>query len=132
MEDGILALEFLLEYPFSDSFVCRPITHIPSMRSEGLRIPKHKMNTNLRYDVKTKTQLLANIQFVGDRDDLAGKGLVELPSYWLFDFRVSHQLSQSGMSLFGSIENMFNAELRKLVDTLLEVEIFLIGVSYVF
>ena len=38
-------------------------------KGEGLRIPKHKMNTNLRYDVKTKTQLLANIQFVGDRDD---------------------------------------------------------------
>ena len=88
------------------------ITHIPSIWEGEGRIPKHKMNTNLRYDVKAKTQLLANIQFVGDRDDLAGKGLVELSSYWLFDFRV-HQLSQSGMSLFGSIENMFNADYEK-------------------
>ena len=130
---SVYGLEFLLEYPFSDRLRLQTnYAYTQHEEGEGLRIPKHKMNTNLRYDVKAKTQLLANIQFVGDRDDLAGKGLVELSSYWLFDFRVSHQLSQSGMSLFGSIENMFNADYEEVSGYTTRGRNLSIGVSYVF
>ena len=101
-------------------------------RRGGLRIPKHKVNTSFRQQFNSNTQLLTSIQFVGDRDDLAGQDLVVLSSYWLLDLRISHQLSQAGVSLFGSIENVFNADYEEVRGYTTRGRNLSLGVSYAF
>ena len=73
-----------------------------------------------------------SIQFLGDRDDLVGQDLVELSSYWLLDLRISHQLSQAGVSLFGSIENVFNADYEGVRGYTTRGRNLSLGVSYAF
>ena len=108
---GIHGTEFLFSYPLTDRLLLQTnYTYTQHEEGEGLRIPKHKVNASFHQQFNSNTQLLTSIQFVGDRDDLAGQDLVVLSSYWLLDFRISHQLSQEGVSLFGSIENVFDAD----------------------
>jgi vitamin B12 transporter len=97
-----------------------------------LRIPKHKVNASFRQQFNSNTQLLTSFQFVGDRDDLAGQELVVLSSYWLLDLRISRQLSQPGVSLFGSIENVFDADYEEVRGYTTRGQNLSVGVSYAF
>ena len=93
---GVYGTEFLCSYPLTDRLLLQTnYTYNQHEEGEGLRIPKHKVNTSFRQQLNSNTQLLTSIQFVGDRDDKVGQDLVVLSSYWLLDFRISHQLSQS-------------------------------------
>jgi vitamin B12 transporter len=57
---------------------------------------------------------------------------VVLSSYWLLDFRISHQLSQPGVSLFGSIENVFDADYEEVRGYTTRGRNLSFGVSYAF
>lgn len=112
---GVHGTEFLCRYPLTDRLLLQTnYTYTQHEEGEGLRIPKHKVNAIFRQQFNTNTQLLTSIQFVGDRDDLAGQDLVVLSSYWILDLRISHQLSQLGVSLFGSIENVFDTDYEEI------------------
>ena len=130
---GVHGTEFLFSYPLTNRFYVQTnYTYTQHEAGEGLRIPKHKVNASFRQQLNSKTQLLTNIQFVGDRDDKVGQGLVVLPSYWLLDFRISHQLSQPGISLFGSIENVFNVDYEEVRGYTTRGRNLSVGVSYAF
>lgn len=130
---GVHGTEFLCRYPFTDRLLLQTnYTYTQHEEGEGLRIPKHKVNAIFRQQFNTNTQLLTSIQFVGDRDDLAGQDLVVLSSYWLLDLRISHQLSQPGVSLFGSIENVFDADYEEIRGYTTRGRNLSVGVSYAF
>ena len=130
---SVYGTEFLCSYPVTDQLLFQTnYTYTQNEAGEGLRIPKHKANTSFLQQFNSNTQLLTSIQFVGDRDDLAGQDLVELSSYWLFDLRISHQLSQPGVSLFGSVENVFSADYEEVRGYTTRGRNFSLGVSYAF
>jgi len=129
----VYGTEFLFSYPLTNRFYVQTnYTYTQHEAGEGLRIPKHKVNTSFRQQLNSNTQLLTSIQFVGDRDDLAGQDLVVLSSYWLLDLRISHQLSQPGVSLFGSIENVFDADYQEVRGYTTRGRNLSFGVSYAF
>ena len=130
---GVYGTEFLCHYPLTDRlFFQTNYTYTQHEEGEGLRIPKHKFNASFRQQFNSNTQLLTSIQFVGDRDDLAGQDLVVLSSYWLLDIRISHQLSQPGILLFGSIENLFDADYEEVSGYTTRGRNLLFGISYTF
>jgi vitamin B12 transporter len=129
----VYGTEFLFNYPLTNRFYVQTnYTYTQHEAGEGLRIPKHKVNTSFRQQFNSNTQLLTSIQFVGDRDDKVGQDLVVLSSYWLLDVRISHQLSQPGVSLFGSIENVFNADYEEVRGYTTRGRNLSFGVSYAF
>ena len=130
---GVYGTEFLCSYPLTERLLLQTnYTYTQHEEGEGLRIPKHKVNNSFRQQLNSNTQLLTSIQFVGDRDDEVGQDLVVLSSYWLLDFRISHQLSQPGVSLFGSIENVFDANYEEVSGYTTRGRNLSVGVSYAF
>jgi vitamin B12 transporter len=129
----VYGTEFLCRYPVTGRLLFQAnYNYTQHEEGEGLRIPKHKVNASFRQQLNSNTQLLTSIQFVGDRDDLAGQDLVVLSSYWLLDLRISHQLSQPGVSLFGSIENVFDADYEEVRGYTTRGRNLSFGVSYEF
>ena len=130
---GVYGTEFLCRYPVTDRLLLQTnYTYTQHEEGEGLRIPKHKVNASFRQQFNSNTQFLTSIQFVGDRDDKVGQDLVLLSSYWLLDLRISHQLSQPGVSLFGSIENVFDADYEEVRGYTTRGRNLSVGVSYAF
>ena len=130
---SVYGTEFLCRYPITDQLLFQTsYSFTQNEAGDGLRIPKHKFNTSFRQQFNSNTQILTSIQFVGDRDDLIGQDLVELSSYWLLDLRISHQLSQAGVSLYGSIENVFNADYEEVRGYTTRGRNLSLGVSYAF
>lgn len=130
---GVYGTEFLCRYPLTNRLLFQTnYTYTQHEEGEGLRIPKHKVNASFRQQFNSNTQLMTSIQFVGDRDDKVGQDLVVLSSYWLLDFRISHQLSQPGVSLFGSIENVFNVDYEEVHGYTTRGRNLSFGVSYAF
>ena len=129
---GVYGTEFLCRYPLTDRLLFQANYTYTQHEEEGLRIPKHKVNASFLQQFNSNTQLLTSIQFVGDRDDLAGQDIVVLSSYWLFDLKISHKLSQPGVSLFGSIENVFDADYEEVRGYTTRGRNLSFGVSYAF
>ena len=130
---GVYGTEFLCHYPVTDRLLLQTnYTYTHHEEGEGLRIPKHKINASFRQYLNSNTQLLSSIQFVGDRNDKVGQDLVVLSSYWLLDFRISRQLSQPGVSLLGSIENVFNSDYEEVKGYTTRGRNVSVGLSYSF
>lgn len=130
---GVYGTEFLCRYPLTNRLLFQTnYTYTKHEEGGGLRIPKHKVNASFRQQFHSNTQLLTSIQFVGNRDDKVGQDLVVLSTYWLLDFRISHQLSQPGVSLFGSIENVFDADYEEVRGYTTRGRNLSVGVSYAF
>ena len=130
---GVYGTEFLCHYPVTDRLLVQTnYTYTHHEEGEGLRIPKHKINASFRQHLNSNTQLLTSIQFVGDRNDKVGQDLVVLSSYWLLDFRISRQLSQPGVSLLGSIENVFNSDYEEVKGYTTRGRNVSVGLSYSF
>ena len=130
---GMYGTEFLCHYPVTDKLLVQTnYTYTHHEEGEGLRIPKHKINASFRQHLNSNTQLLTSIQFVGDRNDKVGQDLVVLSSYWLLDFRISRQLSQPGVSLLVSIENVFNSDYEEVKGYTTRGRNVSVGLSYSF
>lgn len=77
-----------------------------------LRVPKHKINTSLGYDISKNTFVSLNYQFVGSRQDLdfATFQNVDLDSFSLFDFYFSQRIIKNKVKLFASVTNILNED----------------------
>jgi len=77
-----------------------------------LRVPKHKVNVSLGYNLCENTFASLNYQLVGGRTDLDFITFenVELESFSLIDLYFSHKLIHNKLKLFASITNIFNED----------------------
>ena len=85
----------------------------------ALRIPEHKLNASLGYQVFVTTYLGLNYQFNSERDESFFNPLTfesentVLSSYGLLDITGSHRLSKN-VKLFASMSNILNEEFEEL------------------
>jgi vitamin B12 transporter len=129
----IYGTEFLLEMPLSSNIdFSTNYTYTQHEDGQGLRIPKHKVNGNFQYDVNENTQFLTSIQYVGKRDDLFESKQVILSPYWLMNLYVAHKMSIQGMSFYGNVQNLLNADYVETQGYTTRGRNFSLGVSYTF
>jgi vitamin B12 transporter len=129
----IYGTEFLLEMPLSSNIdFSTNYTYTQHEDGQGLRIPKHKVNGNFQYDVNENTQFLTSIQYVGERDDLFESKQVILSPYWLMNLHVAHKMSIQGISFYGNVQNLLNADYVETQGYTTRGRNFSLGVSYTF
>lgn len=78
-----------------------------------VRLPKHRANASLGYDLSTKTFASLDVQYVGEREDtdFATFSNVDLEAYTLLNLYMSHKLLKSKrLKLFASINNLLNED----------------------
>ncbi|MGC6430955.1 MAG: TonB-dependent receptor plug domain-containing protein [Jejuia sp.] len=77
-----------------------------------LRIPKHKTNASIGYNIGENTFASLNYQFVGKRTDTNFSTFTneDLSAYSLIDLYLSHKLIKNKVKVFANITNLFNEE----------------------
>ena len=85
----------------------------------SLRIPKHKVNAGIQYELLKKTNFGLQYQFTGKRLDIQynpdfTSENVELDAFSLLNFNVNHQFSNK-FTVFLNLDNIFNEEYAVLV-----------------
>jgi vitamin B12 transporter len=85
-----------------------------------LRIPEFKVNANLNYQVSDATFMSLSYQYNDAREDAFfnsttfASEAVNLKSYSLLDYYVSHNLIKNRMTLFANVTNLFNTDYQEL------------------
>ncbi|NOY47783.1 MAG: TonB-dependent receptor [Chlorobi bacterium] len=85
-----------------------------------LRIPEFKVNANLDYQVSDATFMSLSYQYNDTREDAFfnsttfASEMVNLKSYSLLDYYVSHNLIKNKMTLFAYVTNLFNTDYQEL------------------
>ncbi|GAL67541.1 TonB-dependent receptor [Jejuia pallidilutea] len=79
---------------------------------ERLRIPKHKANASLGYNICKNTFASLNYQFVGSRTDTNFSTFTNenLNAFSLVDLYFSHKLIKNKLKLFVDVTNVFNED----------------------
>lgn len=86
----------------------------------SLRIPEIKVNTRLDYQLCDATLMSLSYQYNDEREDSVYNSttfmndIVNLESYGLLDFYVSHKILNNKMTLFANVTNIFNEEYQEL------------------
>jgi len=86
----------------------------------SLRIPEIKINTRIDYELTNATLLSLTYQYNDDREDSVYNSttftndIINLDSYGLLDFYISHKVLNNKMTLFANITNIFNEEYQEL------------------
>lgn len=77
-----------------------------------LRLPKHKANASLGYDICENTFASLNYQFVGKRTDTNFTTFAneDLSAYSLVDLYFSHKFIKNKVKVFANITNLFNED----------------------
>lgn len=82
-----------------------------------LRLPKHKINANLGYNISKNTYASLGYQFIGDRTDTDFSTYqdVILKSFSLVDLYFSHKLIKNKLKLFVNATNLLNEDYTEIV-----------------
>lgn len=86
----------------------------------SLRIPEIKVNTRLDYQLCDATLISLSYQYNDEREDSVYNSttfmndIVNLESYGLLDFYISHKILNNKMTLFANVTNIFNEEYQEL------------------
>ena len=86
----------------------------------NLRIPEIKVNAAFNYQLDDKTFMSLNYQYNDDRDDAFFNSTtfvsetVNLKSFSLVDFYISHKVVNNRMTVFANINNILNEEYEEL------------------
>lgn len=86
----------------------------------SLRIPEIKVNTRLDYQLFNATLVSLSYQYNDDREDSVYNSTtfmndaVNLKSFGLLDFYISHKIINDKMTLFANVTNIFNEEYQEL------------------
>lgn len=85
----------------------------------AIRLPKHKLNTFLGYDFSERTHANINFSITGKRTDTDFGAFpsvdVDLDSYSLLDFYVSHQVIANKLTFFLNASNLLNDEYTEIL-----------------
>ena len=82
-----------------------------------VRLPKHRANATLNYDINARTQLGINYQYVGSRTDTDFSVFedVTLDAFSLFDLLASYQFKNDRMTVFANIANLFDTDYEEII-----------------
>lgn len=86
----------------------------------NLRIPEFKVNASLLYDLSESTFMSLTYQFNDGRTDSVYNPAtyqnddINLKSYHLFDFYISHKLIKNKLMLFANVTNILNEDYQEL------------------
>ena len=82
-----------------------------------VRLPKHRANATLNYDINARTQLGINYQYVGSRTDTDFSVFedVTLDAFSLFDLLASYQFKNDRMTVFANITNLFDTDYEEII-----------------
>lgn len=123
IEDSFTAsgIEFNANYKFSSKLKLNTNATYTKVEDDlNLRIPELKINARLDYQLKESTFLSLSYQYNDDREDAFFNNTtfesesVNLKSYSLLDFYVSHSIIKNRMTLFTNITNILNADYQEL------------------
>ena len=82
-----------------------------------VRLPKHRANATLGYDVAKNTLVSLNAQYVGKRTDTDFSIFedVELDAFSLVDVYISHRFKCEKVKVFANITNLFNEDYQEII-----------------
>ena len=97
--------------PTKDLNITANYTFVENKDDDPVRIPKHKGNVLVGYDFTQKTFASIAYQYTGDRLD---SGNVNLDSFSLFNFYISHTALNNKIKFFAGIDNILNEDYLEL------------------
>ncbi|MGQ3678069.1 TonB-dependent receptor plug domain-containing protein [Tenacibaculum discolor] len=108
-------VEFNVNYKLLESLGLNTNYTYTNNKETAIRIPKHKINAGVNYEIKA-TNLSLNYQYVSDRDDTDFRGFpyenISLESYSLLDFSANHKLNDN-VKLFLGVTNILNEDYQE-------------------
>ncbi|PWK17913.1 TonB-dependent receptor plug domain-containing protein [Xanthomarina spongicola] len=114
-------IEFVADYNITKTLkLTANATYTQVDEDLSLRIPEFKVNGLLGYQVCENTFMSLSYQFTDDRTDSFYNDLtymneeVNLKSYNLLDFYISHNILDNKMKLFANLTNIFNEGYQEL------------------
>jgi len=132
-------LETMISYAFSQDLKANANYTFTQMETQMNRlIPKHKANVAIDYQFLKSTFVTLNYQWIDQRSDAFYDGVtyaktaVVLPSYQLVHAIVKKELIKNRMSLFGSVNNIFNESFVETIGYNTRGRNFKIGVTILF
>ena len=83
----------------------------------AIRIPKHKVNAAVNYDLGALTRLSAQYSYTGERSDTDFNTFtdVALDPYSLFGISLQHQFLPDKFRAFINIDNLFNTSFTEVI-----------------
>ena len=132
-------LETMISYAFSRDLKANANYTFTQMETQMNRlIPKHKANVAMDYQFLKSTFVTLNYQWIDQRSDAFYDGVtyaktaVLLPSYQLVNAIVKKELIKNRMSLFGSVNNIFNESFEETIGYNTRGRNFKLGVTILF
>lgn len=114
-------IEFTADYKFSNNLkLSANATYTKVEDDLNLRIPELKINAKLDYHLNEATFMSLSYQFNDDRKDAFFNSTtfeseeVNLKSYGLLDFYISHKIIKNKMTLFANVTNILNEDYQEL------------------
>jgi len=123
VDDSFIAsgIEFTANYKFSNKLKLNSNATYTKVEDDlNLRIPELIVNARLDYQLNKSTFMSFSYQFNDDREDAFFNSstfeteTVNLKSYSLLDFYISHKILKDKMMLFANITNLINEEYQEL------------------
>ncbi|MBU2997413.1 TonB-dependent receptor [Cellulophaga baltica] len=111
-------VEVELDWSFCKSFnLSSNYTFTERTGDTAIRIPKHKVNANLAYQISDNTNATLSYAFTGERYDTNFNTFLneELSSFSLVNLYFSHQLFSNKLKVFLNAENLFNEEYTEVI-----------------
>lgn len=113
-------VEVEFAYQISDNFdLSGNYTFTEAAERFALRIPKHKINAQLGFQLSEKTYTSLSYQYNDDRTDSYYNSesftneLVVLESYGILDYYIGHQVNDH-LKIFGGLNNLTNEKFQEL------------------
>lgn len=110
-------IETEVTYSISDLFKLRAnYTFTETEEALNLLVPKHKVNASFDYFLNPRVAFNISYQYVDSRNDAYYDGgtfqteTIVLGSYQLLNGMVRYELLKNRLSVFGSVNNMFNVD----------------------
>lgn len=114
-------IEFTLDYKFNKDFkISANSTYTKVEDDLKLRIPELKVNAKLNYQVSETTFMSLSYQFNDTREDAFFNNTtfetetVNLKSYSILDFYISHSIINNRFTLFATTTNILNEDYQEL------------------
>ena len=82
-----------------------------------VRLPKHRANANLNYQISEKTNTALTYQYVGSREDTDFSTFqnIVLDSYSLIDFYLGHRFKNDRLKVFLNVTNILNEDYQEII-----------------